>query len=274
MKPRTWVLEKVGALSKSVFGWTKDQRILLGPLPNCSKLLVPDKSWAPSQIKIFDGDQNYAGTVLTWFRKNLWSSMFWWGILRKSSIPTTSNRPLPGLKHVNERRWWQYKASAPSKSRIFDGAQSTHCWRESERTISSLMFWWGILRTRSTCELPLQAVKHLNQRRWWLYKVWATAKIMLKSTQRWPEWERTRSSLMFWWWTFCGRVPSQQQTSNLSLQVVKYLNQRRWWLCKVWAPSKITIFDGVQIDTGLTRVRKNYIEPNVLVRHLVHPNSM
>ena len=25
------------------------------------------------------------------------------------------------------------------------------------------MFWWGILRTRTTCKLPLQVVKHLNK---------------------------------------------------------------------------------------------------------------
>ena len=154
--------------------------------------------------------------MLTWVRKNLWSSyMFLWGILRKSSLPTTSKLPFSILKHVNQRRWWQYKVWAPSKSRIFDGAQSTPCWRESERTISSLTFWWGIWR---------------------------------KSASR--------------------------TTSNLPLQVVKHQSERRWWLCKVWAPSKIIIFDGAQIDTVLTRLRKNYIEPNVLVRHLAHPNNM
>ena len=88
--------KKVGARSRSVFDWTEDQRILLGPLPNCSKLLVPDKFWAPSKIIIFRGAE-ISTVLLTWVRKNLSSSMFWWGILRKSSIPTTSNRSLPGL---------------------------------------------------------------------------------------------------------------------------------------------------------------------------------
>ena len=44
------------------------------------------------------------------------------------------------------------------------------------------MFWWGILRKssiRTTCDPPLQVVKHLNQRRWWLYKVWAPSKITI-----------------------------------------------------------------------------------------------
>ena len=147
--------------------------------------------------------------------------MFWWGILRKSSIPTASNRPLPGLKHVNQRRWWQYKVVTPSNIKkirwgsnrhSFDpsqkelyraqcsgqasgarmpaeqhvifrckswnirakgggdsvkfgahpklqfsmGLNSTQSWPESKRTISSLMFWRGILRTRQACKLPLQ----------------------------------------------------------------------------------------------------------------------
>ena len=57
------------------------------------------------------------------------------------------------------------------------GLKSTQCWPESERTLSSLKFWWGILRKssiRTTCNLPLQVAKHRNQRRWWLYKVWVS----------------------------------------------------------------------------------------------------
>ena len=57
------------------------------------------------------------------------------------------------------------------------GLKSTQCWPESERTLSSPRFWWGILRKcsiRTTCNLLLQAAKHRNQRRWWLYKVWVS----------------------------------------------------------------------------------------------------
>ena len=96
------------------------------------------------------------------------SRMFWWGILRKSAGRTTRNLPLQVVEHLNQRRWWLYKVWAPSKSRIFDGAQSTHCSRESERTISSLMFWWGIWRksaSRTTSNLPLQVVKHHASRK-------------------------------------------------------------------------------------------------------------
>ena len=64
------------------------------------------------------------------------------------------------------------------------------------------------------------------------------------------------------------RKSSIRTTCNLPLRVIKHLNQRRWWLYKVWAPSKIIVFDGAQIYTVLTWVRKNSIEPNVLVRHL------
>ena len=63
-------------------------------------------------------------------------------------------------------------------------------------------------------------------------------------------------------------------TSTLPFRVVQRQNEKRWWLCQVWAPSKITIFDGAQIDTVVTRARKKYSEPNVLVRHLAHPNNI
>ena len=116
------------------------------------------------------------------WERTLSSLMFWWGILRKSSIRTTCNLPLQVVKHLNQRRWWLCQVRAPSKITIFDGAQTKQCWPESERTLSSLMFWWGILRKtsiRTTCNLPLQAVKPLNQRRWWLYQVWAPSKITI-----------------------------------------------------------------------------------------------
>ena len=53
-----------------------------------------------------------------------------------------------------------------------------------------------------------------------------------------------------------------------ALASLECLNQRRWVRDKVWASSKIIIFDGAQIYTVLTWVRKNSIEPNALVRHI------
>ena len=147
--------------------------------------------------------------------------MFWWGISRKSSIWTTCNLPLQVVKHLNRRRWWHYKVWAQSKIIIFDGAQTKQCWPESERTLAAIAgptFWWGILRKgsiRTTCNLPLQVVKHLNRRRWWLYK---------------------------------GLGPIQNYN--------------------FWRGSN---------QTALTWVRKNSIKPKVLVRHLAqefHPNNM
>ena len=107
--------------------------------------------------------------------------MFWWGILHKRSIRTTCNLPLHVVKHLKQRRWWLYKVWAPSKIIIFDELKSTQCWPESETTLSSPMFWWGILHKssiRTTCNLPLHVVKHLNLRRWWLYKAWGPSKII------------------------------------------------------------------------------------------------
>ena len=114
---------------------------------------------------------------------------FWWGwnpqlLIRvtKNSIGPTAKllEALASLESLNQRRLVRDKVWAPSKIIILMGLKSTQCWPESERTLSNLMFWWGILRKssiRTTCNLPLQVVKHLNQRRRWLYKVWAPSKI-------------------------------------------------------------------------------------------------
>ena len=148
------------------------------------------------------------------------------------------------------------------------------------------MFWRGILRKssiRTTCNLPLQVAKHRNQRRSWLYKVWAPSKnILFDGFQIYTvlTWVRKNSieplsSLMFWWGIL--RKSSIRTTCNLPLHVAKHRNQRRSWLYKVWAPSKIVIFDGAQIYTVLSWGRKNSIEPNDLVRRLTqefHQNNM
>ena len=46
----------------------------------------------------------------------------------------------------------------------------------------------------------------------------------------------------------------------VSLESLEHVDQRRWWLYKVWAPSKIIIFHGAQIDTVLTGSRENVME--------------
>ena len=67
----------------------------IGPTAKLFEALGTGQNLGPIQNYNFLWAQ--ISTVLTWVRKNLSSSMFWWGILRKSSIPTTSNRSLPGL---------------------------------------------------------------------------------------------------------------------------------------------------------------------------------
>ena len=96
-----------------------------------------------------------------------------------------------------------------------------------------------------------------------------------KSTQRWPEWERTAAAIaspMFWW--SISRRSSIRTRCDLPFQIVKHLNQGKWWLYKAWVSSKIIIFDGAQIYTVLTWVRRNFIEPKVLVRHLTQRSSI
>ena len=74
--------------------------------------------------------------------------------------------------------WYPTKFGPHPKLQFLMGLKSAQCWPESERTLSSLMFWWGILRKssiRTTCNLPLQVVKPLNQS----IKVWAPSKITI-----------------------------------------------------------------------------------------------
>ena len=260
-----------GLIQKCNFWWGSNPQLLvrvtknsIGPTATFSKALaslesasqrrlVRGKVWAPSKIVIFDGAQ----TKQCWpeAERTLSSLMFWWGILRKSSIRTTSNLPLQVVKHLNQRRWWLYKVWAPSKIIIFDGAQAKQCWPESERTLSSLMFWWGILRkspVRTTCNLPLQVAKHRNQRRWWwVDKVWVswdrmpvqisfftTLFLLLSSCGMFrlastgqhinpANWSKLgRACNVMLWWTI-GRESCIRTTCNLRLWVVKHLNQRR-----------------------------------------------
>ena len=93
----------------------------------------------------------------------------------------------------------------------------------------------------------------------------------LKSTQCWFEVERTLWSLN------SGEAScaceqhvgglANRKTAELKKIVppesLEHVNQRRWWLYKVWAPSKIIIFHGAQIDTMLIWGRKNAMDKHV-----------
>ena len=144
------------------------------------------------------------------------------------------------------------------------------------------MFWSGILQKRfirTTSNRLWQVVQHVNQRRWWLYNFWAPSKIIIfDGAQIYTVLTWVRKNVrrpMFWWGILRKRFI--RTTSNCLLQVVQHVNQRRWWLYKVWAPSKIIIFDGAQIYTVLTCMsQKEGMEANVLVRHLaeeIYPNN-
>ena len=100
------------------------------------------KIWAPSKILIFDGAQNKQCWPAS--ERTLSGPRFWWGNAHKSSIRTICNLPLQVVKHLNQRRWWLYKVWAPFKTLVLMGLKSTQCWPESERTLSSQRFWWGI----------------------------------------------------------------------------------------------------------------------------------
>jgi hypothetical protein len=76
-----------------------------------------------------------------------------------------------------------------------------------------------------------------------------------------PNWSKLRRAcnVMLWW--SIGRKSSIRTTCNLRLWVVKHLNQRRWLLYIVRAPSRITFFDGAQICIVLIWITRNSIEP-------------
>ena len=166
------------------------------------------------------------------------------------------------------------------------GLKSTQCWFEVERTLWSLNSGEascaceehvGGLASRKTAELkkivPPESLEHVSQRKWWLYKVWAPSKIIIshgaKSRQCWPEVERTLWSLNSEEASCAceqhvgGRCKSEKSKPKkmVSVESLEHVHQRRWWLYKVWAPSKIIIFDGAQIDAVLIWGRKNAMEP-------------
>ena len=90
----------------------------------------------------------------------------------------------------------------------------------------------------------------------------------LKSTQCWPELERTLWSLNFGEASCAceqhvGGLASRKTAEPKKIvppESLENVDQRRWWLHKIWAPSKIIIFHGDQIETVLTGGRKNVME--------------
>ena len=154
----------------------------LGPIQNCNFW------WGSNQ------------TVWPEAERTLSSLMFWWGILRKSSIRTTCNLPLQVAKHRNQRRWWVDKVwvswdrmpvqisffttlflllSSCGTFRLASTGQHINPanWSKLGRACN-VMLWWSIGREsciRTTCNLRLWVVKHLNQRRLESYRGTALA---------------------------------------------------------------------------------------------------
>ena len=153
--------------------------------------------------------------------------LFWWGIFVSG-------------QHVSFRwKSWNIgtkedgvfrKFGPHPKKKKFMGLKS--CWPEAERTRWSLMFWG-----RTCCRrVPSQ---HQVIIRFKSYNV-RTKKdgdsvkfephpklqfsMGLKSTQSWPEPERSIASRMCWW-----DILRTRTASKLALQVAKHLNVRRRW---------------------------------------------
>ena len=244
---------------------------------------VRSKVWAPSKIIILDGAQIY--TV----GSNLHSvDLSQKELYRAQCSGEAYCARVPSEQHVifrleSQNIWTKkmlalYKVWALYKTIIFDGAQILKCWSEPQRILSSprpncsklrwacdIMRWWSIGRKssiRTTCNLPLWVVKHLNQRRWWLYKGWAPSNSIIfwwgSNLPNWSESQRSLSSPLPNCWKlrlacnvmrWCSILlkSSTRTTCTLRLWVVKHLNQRRWWLYKVWTPSESIIFDGAQV---------------------------
>ena len=170
---------------------------------------------------------------------------------------------------MKQRTWLLKKVGALSRSVIFDGAEILNCW-SSIGPIAKLLGALASLERKVSTKEDWYGTK---------FGPHPKKKMMgLKSTQCWPESERTLAAIasrMFWWGIL--RKGSIRTTCNLPLQVVKHLNQRRWWLYKSLGPIQNYNFWWGSNQTVLTWVRKNYIEPNVLVRHLAqefHLNNM
>ena len=108
------------------------------------------------------------------------------------------------------------------KITTFHGAQIDTVLTWGRKNAMEPKFWWGILRMRTTCRrllqvgkrqhqkemVPLESLEHVNQRRWWLYKVWAPSKITIENYNF--QWGSNRhrfvypriSRRLFWWGIF------------------------------------------------------------------------
>ena len=117
--------------------------------------------------------------------------------------------------------------------------------------------------------VSVESLEHVDQRRLWLYKVWAPSKIIIfhgAQIDAVLTWVRKNAmELKFWWGilrmrTTCSGLASRK-TAELKKIVppesLEHVGQRRWWLYKIWAPSKI--FDDYNFRWGSHR---HSIDPN------------
>ena len=145
------------------------------------------------------------------------------------------------LEHVHQRRWWLYKVWAPSKIIIFHGAQIDTALTWVRKSAMELKFWWGIWRMRTTRRrllqvgkhqnqtntVPLESLEHVDQRRWWPYKVWAPLKILIfhrAQIHTVLTWVRKNAMEPKFWWG----ILRMRTTCRRALQIGKDQNQRRW----------------------------------------------
>ena len=125
------------------------------------------------------------------------------------------------------------------------GLKSIQCCFEVERTLWSLNSGEascaceqhvGGLASRKTAELkkivPPESLEHVNQRRWWLYKVWAPSKIFENYNFPWgsnrhsfdPNEKEGYGGDCF------GEASLYPDNMYASVEVVKHRNERRWCL--------------------------------------------
>ena len=101
----------------------------------CNSWWVGDVCWSLPTCKGRVTLQPFMHRISAEFARSFWHEQTSRLISNRSfRVPVTSSEHLRTLKAAPVQ-------VGTSKSRIFDVVQSPHCWRESERTISNLMFW-------------------------------------------------------------------------------------------------------------------------------------
>ena len=122
-------------------------------------------------------------TVLTWVRKNSIEPNVLVRHLAQEFHPNNMQSSVASRKTSEPKKMVTLSSLGPIQNYNFWWGSNLHSVDLSQKELyRAWLFWWGILRKssiRTTCNLPLQVVKHLNQRRWWLYQVWAPSKITI-----------------------------------------------------------------------------------------------